>query len=371
MDLRRGFSNISKYAHQYLKEIDFPLFATTVAISFLSVLNIYGIVGAESILFKKQLIFVIIGIVCMVVGSFFNYRYLKNYSLPVMVFYAIVLILLIITLFSSPVRGIHAWIALGNLTFEPSELMKLGLVILLAKYFSQRHFHINHFRHIIISGIYCAIPALVIFIQPDLGSAAILALLWFSILIAAGINLRHLSILLLVGLICMSIGWAFILRPYQKDRIISFLNPYSDPTGIGYNAIQSKIAIGSGGWFGNGLGEGSQATLGFLPEPYNDFALASFVEQFGFVGTSAFFGGLLFFISRIFLIGQRSQNNFSKFFSLGIGIVISSHVLISSAVNTGLMPITGLPFTFLSYGGSHLISMMIGLGILQSIKRYG
>ncbi len=371
MDLKKSFSNTTKAVSGYFSDIDVPLFAGTLFLALVGLVNIAGIVGFDSPLFQKQLAFVGLGLLAMTISSFFNYRYLKNSSIPVLFFYVGVLALLIITLLSPPVRGIRAWISLGSFTFEPSELAKIVMVVLLAKYFSQRHIHINQFRHIIMSGLYTAIPAGIIFIQPDLGSAVIVGLLWFAILMAAGINRKHFFLLVAVALIGLYVGWSFVLRPYQKDRLVSFINPYKDPTGIGYNIIQSKIAIGSGLVWGNGLGGGSQATLGFLPEPHNDFAFAAFVEQFGFAGCLVLLAGLGFLLSRIFFIGQRSPNNFGKLFALGLGIIIGAHTIISAAVNTGLMPITGIPFTFLSYGGSHIISVMLGIGILQSIKRYG
>jgi rod shape determining protein RodA len=289
----------------------------------------------------------------------------------VIIFYLGSLALILVSLASSPIRNIHAWITIGGFTFEPSELMKLALIILLAKYFSQRHIHINQFRHIIVSGIYCAIPTLLILSQPDLGSAVIVVLIWFGILMSAGINKKHFFLLASIGILAAYLSWIFVLKPYQKERIISFINPYKDPTGIGYNIIQSKIAIGSGYFLGSGLGKGSQASLGFLPEPYNDFVFAALSEQFGFIGVVGVFAVLITILYRSVVIGQRTENNFGRLFSLGMVIFLLSHIWISSAVNLGLMPITGIPFSFLSYGGSHLMSLMIGLGILQSIKRYG
>ena len=359
------------YWHRYFREIDLPLFATVVAISLLGSLNLLGVAGAGSLIFKKQMIFIVIGLSAMVALSFFNYRYLKNYSLPVLGFYFLSVFLLLLTFYSQSVRGVNSWIILGGLTFEPVELAKLMLIILMAKYFSQRHVHINDFRHIIVVGIYFSLPFTIIFLQPDLGSSIIFLAVWLGVLMAAGINKRHLFSIISIGVLAGYAAWLFVLQPYQKNRITAFLNPYNDPRGSNYNIIQSKIAIGSGYFFGNGLGKGSQSNHGFLPEPHNDFAFAAFTEQFGFVGISAVMALVLVIISRIFYIGSRTISNFGKLFSVGFAVFISSHVFISAGVNVGLLPVTGLSFPFLSYGGSHLISLMIGLGILQSIKRYG
>ncbi|MBI2674502.1 MAG: rod shape-determining protein RodA [Candidatus Yanofskybacteria bacterium] len=364
-------ANFSKNIRSYFREVDTPLFIAVVAISLLGALNLWGIAGADSLLFKKQLVFIAIGLTVMLALSFFNYRYLKNYSLPVLGFYFVSVFLLLLTFYSQSVRGVNSWIILGSLTFEPVELAKLMLIVLMAKYFSQRHVHINDFRHIVVAGIYFSLPFAIIFLQPDLGSSIIFLAIWLGMLMAAGINKRHLFLLVSVGVLVGYTAWLFALQPYQKTRITSFLDPYNDPKGSGYNIIQSKIAIGSGYFFGNGFGQGSQSKHGFLPEPHNDFAFAAFTEQFGLMGISAVMVMVLIIISRILYIGSRVISNFGKLFSIGLAVFIGSHVFISAGVNIGLLPVTGLSFSFLSYGGSHLLSLMVGLGILQSIKRYG
>lgn len=355
----------------YLREIDIPLLFLVLALCIISIVNIYGIGGSDYSLFKKQIIFIIIGLVLMTLFSFFNYRYLKNNSLPVLLLYLASLFLLALTFYFRSIRGTNSWLILGDLTFEPAELTKLCLIILMAKYFSQRHVHIYQFRHVIISGLYFIIPALLMINQPDLGSAIILSLIWVSLLFAAGINKKHFAALILIGAVISSGGWMFVLKPYQKARIASFLDQGSDPLGSGYNLIQSKIAIGSGFWFGNGIGEGSQTDLGFLPEPHNDFIFAALAEQLGFIGGITVLGLALVLIYRILLIGATTTANFGKLFSVGLAMFVFTHVFISAGVNVGLLPVTGLPFPFLSSGGSNLLSIMTGLGILQSIKRYG
>ncbi|MBX4211326.1 MAG: FtsW/RodA/SpoVE family cell cycle protein [Candidatus Yanofskybacteria bacterium] len=363
--------NVSRAFRNYFREIDIPLFATTVAILLLSFANLYGIGGWESSYVKRQLLFTAIGAIAMIGASFFNYRYLKNYSFPVLLVYGGTLVLLGFALVSPAIRGIHAWIVWGSFRFEPSELAKIGFIAVMAKYFSQRHIHIRQFRTILISAVYLALPLLLVLAQPDLGSAVLLTLVWGGLLLATGINIRHLFALLGAGIIIGYLAWIFALQPYQKERLVAFINPYKDPTGIGYNIIQAKIAIGSGNWFGNGFGKGTQAGLGFLPEAHNDFAFAALAEQFGFFGVLVLMSLILLVVWRILKIGQRAHNNFVKLFCLGLSILILVHSMVSAAVNLGLMPITGIPFSFLSYGGSHLIAVMIGLGMVQSFKRYG
>lgn len=364
---RRDFKNFIK---GLFRDVDVPLFAAVAAISLFGAVNMYGIVGPGSLL-TKHLTFVAVGLGLMIFLSFVNYRYLKNYSFPVLTLYLLSLFLLVLTFYSRSVRGVNAWIVLGQFTFEPAELAKLVLIILMAKYFSQRHVHINQFKYIIIAGIYFVLPVGIMLAQPDLGSAIILSLIWLGMLLAAGITKRHLFLLLILAVVISYGAWVGVLKPYQKERLVSFVNPGADPLGTGYNLIQSKVAIGSGHWFGNGLGKGSQATLGFLPEPHNDFVFAAAAEQFGLVGIGLILAAVTFIISRTLLIGRSAMSNFGKLFSIGITVFISAHAIIGASVNIGLMPVTGLPFPFLSYGGSYMLSLMIGLGVLQSIKRYG
>ncbi len=364
---RRGFKNSIS---GWFRDIDVPLFAAVAAISLFGTVNMFGITGMGTLL-TKHIVFVLVGLGLMVSLSFVNYRYLKNYSFPVLALYFLSLFLLLLTFYSQSVRGVNAWIVLGQFTFEPAELAKLMLIVLMAKYFSQRHVHINQFKFVFISGIYFVLPVVIMLVQPDLGSAIILSLIWLGMLLAAGMNKRHFFLILILALAVSYGSWLSVLKPYQKERLVSFINPKADPLDTGYNLIQSQIAIGSGYWFGNGLGKGSQATLGFLPEPHNDFVFAAAAEQFGVAGVGVILAVLGFIISRTLAIGRAAASNFGKLFSVGIATFILAHALIGASVNIGLMPVTGLPFPFLSYGGSYLISLMGGLGILQSIKRYG
>jgi rod shape determining protein RodA len=366
-----NFSNIKREIKIYLREIDISLFLAVAALLLIGVLNMEGVVGANSTILNKQIIFAIIGLGIMILFSFFNYRYLKNYTLPVLILYIFSLFLLALTFYSHSVRGTNSWIILGNLTFEPAELTKLFLIILMAKYFSQKHVHIYQFSHIIASGLYFFVPLVLILNQPDLGSAIILSLIWASLLVASGINKKHLAIIFLITVIAGVSGWTLFLKPYQKERVLSFLDQGGDPLGSGYNLNQSKIAIGSGHWLGNGWGNGSQANLGFLPEPHNDFIFSAFTEQFGLVGVVTIFSLVMFLMFRILMIGLEATSNFGKLFSVGLAVFIFSHIFVSAGVNAGLLPVTGLPFPFLSSGGSNLLSIMVGLGILQNIKRNG
>lgn len=371
MGLTSGFSEARHALRAWFGRRDLVLLGAVILLAGVSALNLYGIGGADHSLFRRSVVLAVAGIAVMLVVSTLNYRYLKNWSVPVLLLYGGSLILLASTLLFPDIRNIRAWIVIGGFQFEPSELMKLALVILMAKYFSQRHIHIRQFRHILVSGLYCALPAVIVLLQPDLGSAAIIVVVWFAVLIAVGIKGRHLFLLITAALIGAYLAWIWALAPYQKDRILAFVDPYADPSGYGYHIIQSRTAIGAGGLFGSGLGNGSQATLGYLPEPYNDFAFAALTEQFGLAGaaTVILLAGVV--VWRILIIGRESGNNFARLFCVGAATVIGAHVFISASVNVGILPITGIPFSLLSYGGSHLFSLMAALGVVQSIAVHG
>jgi len=223
-------------------------------------------------------------------------------------------------------------------------------------------------RHLIVSGIYIALLTLIIFLQPDLGSILVLLSIWFGIIIVSGIKVRHLIILILI-LSIISVGaWVVILKDYQKQRITTFLNPEDDPYGKGYHISQSLIAVGSGGVFGQGLGLSSQAGLKFLPEQHTDFVFATLSERRGLVGVLFLLILFAFLFWRLIGIALKSSNNFSRLFASGFAIMIFSQMVINIGMNVAILPITGLTLPLVSYGGSSLISIFIGLGIIQSIK---
>jgi len=224
------------------------------------------------------------------------------------------------------------------------------------------------FYHIILSGIYVALPAFLVYLQPDLGSVLILLFLWLGILIVSGIHLRHFLVLMLCAILLFSLAWGFWFKDYQKERIVSFLTPEYEPLATGWSQRQAKIAIGSGGLFGKGIGKGSQTQYGFLPEPQTDFIFSAIAEEFGFFMISLLFFLFLLFFWRIIRIALKSGNNFSRFFALGIGIVIIAQFFINIGSNIGFLPVIGIPLPLVSYGGSSLLALFIGLGILQNIK---
>ncbi len=316
--------------------------------------------------FYRQACFAFIGLVLLFLISRLNYFNLKNYTL---LLYCLIIILLILVLvFGHKIRGANSWFNFGQLGFQPVELVKLVMIIVLARYFAKHSYDIRKWRTIIISAVYLALPTGFILIQPDLGSALVIIAIWLGISLMAGIRIFHLAIVFLILIIIASTSWFFLLKDYQKNRFLVFLNPVLDPLGRGYNVIQSIIAVGSGRFLGKGLGYGSQSQLNFLPEQHTDFIFAAIAEELGFIGVFFILAlfGLFFF--RCFKILFKTEDNFGRFLILGIIIYFFTHVFINIGMNIGLLPITGIPLPLISYGGSNLLVTLIAIGLLQSIR---
>lgn len=339
-------------------------------------LNSIGLVSLFSLsqrsplpFFYNQIMWLFIGFLLFFLVSFTDYRFLKTQSYILLGLYFLIIVLLsALFIFGGKTRGVVSWFYFGRIAFQPVEIGKLVMVLLLAKYFSRRHIEIYRLRHLIISGSYVFIPSVLVLMQPDLGSVIIFLFLWIAVTVFSGIKFKHFVLFILLLAFISIFAWGFMLAPYQKERMTSFLNPYSDPLGAGYNAIQAKIAVGSGKIFGKGVGYGSQSSLNFLPAAETDFIFAAFTEEWGFVGALMLFGAFSVLFWRIIKIGLNVSDNFSRLFTLGFASIILSQFIIHVGMNIGLMPITGITLPFVSYGGSSLVSLMIGVGILQNIK---
>lgn len=361
MGPRKGFRSFIK-----LRSDPWLLVAVFV-LSFLGLLSLAGVFGPESVFFKKQLTFFFVGLFVFFAVSSIDYRIFRNHSLPSIIFLTAGLFLLLVTLQATPVRGVTAWLHLPlGLSFETSEIVKLALILFLARYFSSRH---KSSSPILISAIPVLATVFLIFLQPDFGSAVILFLIWFAGVLLLGLTRRQIMaaaiILLAIGLFAS----VFFLEPYQKSRISSFFSGLIGESGESYNVVQAKIAIGSGGFWGRGFGQGSQAKYGLLPEASSDFAIAALIEQFGFSAFLSVLAMYLVILNRLFFIGTRVNDNFSRFFIFLFLVYFFSHLVINIGMNLGLLPVTGLPLPYISYGGSYLLSLMAGFGIVESIRR--
>jgi rod shape determining protein RodA len=253
---------------------------------------------------------------------------------------------------------------------EPVDPIKLVLVLILAKYFSRRHIDIANVKHILISGLYAFILFTLVFLQPDFGSAMIIFCIWIGMVMVSGISKKHLLAVFLILLLTFAGLWFYVFRDYQKQRILTFLNPLTDIRGAGYNAYQSTIAVGSGQLWGKGVGYGTQSRLNFLPEYETDFIFAAFAEEWGFLGVIVLFLLYGILIWRILANSIRGETNFEILFGMGLAVMFVSHLVIHVRMNIGLLPITGITLPLMSYGGSHLLAEFTGLGILMGMRRY-
>lgn len=326
--------------------------------------------GGSDYFFNRQIIWIGISFLVFFVMREIDWRFLKNGALLLILYGAGIGLLLLLFLVGSRFQGATSWIDLNLFSIGPAEPMKLIIILLLSKYFARRHIAIANFKHIFVSAIFVAIPAGLILIQPDFGSALIFIFIWFGMVAVSGINRKHLALVLIACVLLFGIGWNFILQDYQKSRIETFINPFLDPMGAGYNAVQAMVAVGSGELFGKGIGYGTQSRLQFLPEYETDFIFAAFAEEWGFVGVIflfIFFNLLLWRILKVSFIGH---SNFERLFSMGFATLIFAHIFVHVGMNIGILPITGITLPFLSYGGSALITLFAGLGILDSMRRY-
>jgi len=357
-------------ALNHLKKFDWILVITAVLLVGIGLLSIYSssLSGENFLNFKKQIVFLGIGFSLMLLVSFSDLRTFKNNPYLILVLYFLCLLSLVGLFFVPEIRGVKSWYKLGPVSVDPIEFVKIVLIILLGKYFSMRHVEMYRLRHIILSGAYVVIPSFLIFLQPDLGSVLVLISLWIAILIISGIKIRHFLVLCLVLLLISALGWAFLLKDYQKQRILSFINPQLEPLGASWSQQQARIAIGSGGFLGKGLGQGPQTQYGFLPETQTDFIFASLAEETGMLGILVLLFLFAVFIWRIIRIAIFSKTNFSRFFTSGLAAILMSQFFIHVGMNLGILPIIGIPLPLVSYGGSSLIMIFIALGILQGIK---
>ena len=314
--------------------------------------------------FQKQAVSVCIGLVLMVFFSFFDYRALNSYSTKL--YFGIIGILVVLVLWGTTVRGTTGWIGVGAFNLQPVEITKLIMIVFLASFLSKKKTHLSVIVRTVASIILTAIPVFLILKQPDFGSAAIVMGIWLGMLFVSGITKKVFFGLMLIGILTASSGW-FVLKDYQKERLINFVSPENDPMGSGYNVIQSTVAVGSGGVWGKGLGHGSQSQLNFLPEKHTDFIFAVFAEELGFVGAFAIlilFGILIY---RIKEAARLSRDNFGYLLAVGIAMMLFLQILVNVGMNIGVAPVAGVPLPLLSYGGSSMIAILASLGIVQSI----
>jgi rod shape determining protein RodA len=316
--------------------------------------------------FTRGLMWTGIALVVFVVATSFDYKWLKTFAWPL---YAVQIGLLVTTLaIGSGVGGSARWVTVGPLQFQFSELAKILMIIVLANYLGERQGRLNSLASILGACILVAPPWILVMMQPDLGTSLVLLAILGGMLFMSGASLRWMGALAGGVIAALPLIWTYVLRDYQKQRIVGFLDPASDIQGAGYQLYQSQIAVGSGGLFGKGLTNGTQNQLNFLPVQESDFVAAIYLEELGFLGgivLLVLFGALLW---RILVGGWRSKEPFGMMFAAGLASMILFQLVVNLGMVIGIMPITGIPLPFISHGGASLISIAVGLGILQSVN---
>lgn len=348
------------------KYFDLFMFGSSILLLFLGLLMIYSTtLSSPSNLMPRQLVYGILGLAIFFTLAFFDYRILKKATW--WMYLGIVLALVLVWFLGHTAKGSTRWIDLGIFRIQPAEFTKLILVIIMAKFLDTSGEKLKSFRYVILSGIYIAIPMALILIEPDLGSALVIFFTWFAMLLVSRMNKKHLAALVALIVVVGTVGWLFALKPYQKTRIYTFINPSQDPQGAGYNVLQSIIAVGSGGLYGRGVGRGFQSQLKFLPEQQTDFIFASTAEELGLLGSLFILAMFFFLFFRLIRTAQASRDNFGMYLALGIFFMLLIQVLINIGMNIGILPVTGIPLPLLSYGGSSLITTWAALGLAESI----
>lgn len=359
-----------------LRSLDYLMVLTLLALTAFGIWVLFGTVQGTSVVEDwkvltphKQITWFGIALCALALVLAVDYHWLGKIAL--IAYFGNIALLVLVLLFGTTVNGSTSWFRLGPVNFQPSETMKVAAVMMLAQWFALRPEGVRGPRDLVVPGIIVAVPMALILKQNDLGTAVLFVLIFGGIVFWAGIRRWLLVGLILSGIVCCAAVYP-TLSTYRKERILTFIDPMRDPTNRGYNAIQSMIAVGSGGVTGEGWGEGTQAVHRWLPEAHTDFIFASAIEQTGLLGAGMLLGlyGVLFW--RILRTIRLARDRFGGLMVVGLGAILFGHIFINTAMNVGLFPITGLPLPFMSYGGSFLLATYVIMGLILnvSMRRY-
>lgn len=342
---------------------DWPLLISTLLLLFLGLTVLFS---TKPDVAKNQLLFAILGLVIFILVASVDYHFWR--ALAWHWFFSIVFLLILVLILGRAARGSARWITIGRLGIQPSELAKIALIMTLGRFFSPLTLRWLSLKKMLLSVLVAGPLLFLVFAQPDLGTTLILFGIWIFLILYGGVKPSYLIMIVLLGGLLSYPTWQ-VLQPYQKERVVMFLNPYMDPLGAGYHILQSKIAIGSGRFWGRGFGRGTQSHLKFLPEYYTDFVFASFAEEWGFLGSAVMIGLFVVLMLRILQITRKCEDDFGAMLCVGVFAMLMLQVLINMGMNLGLMPVTGITLPLVSYGGSSLITVMIALGLVQAVAR--
>jgi rod shape determining protein RodA len=350
--------------------VDVQLVMPVLIMSILSTLTLWGFAQngvrlVDGDLIMKHVISIGIGFVAMVVVALIDYRTMKSSTR--FLYGVSVLLLLLVLIFGREVNGARSWFRLGPVSFQPVEMVKIVVVLALAKYIALYHRFFHEYRFVVLSAIPIFVIIFLIMLQPDLGSAMIIFLTWFVMIVIGGIRKRYVFLMLVSFAVLSVLAWSFYLAEYQKDRVRVFIDPGLDPQGSGYNTLQAMEAIQSGGWFG--FEASGPRDLVYVPEVQTDFIFAGYAQEWGFVGVSAYFALFSFLMFRLYRYIQSTPDSFTRLVVSGVLVVIGIQSCINVGMNLGLMPVTGIPLPFMSYGGTSMVFSWIMIGVVQSIHQ--
>jgi rod shape determining protein RodA len=354
-------------ARPFYERIDWTVVLCIVLLATISLITLYSASassGGGIIRMSRQALWFVLGFVVIVIFTSIDYHILGALAYPI--YGVVVLSLVAVSAIGEVRQGAQRWIKLGPMSLQPSEMAKIALILVLAKYFADKKKDTVYLIDLIVSGVLVGIPAALILKEPDLGMTMLLLPIFATIIFIAGLDWRYIVAIAVGGVFSMPIAWTH-LKPYQKDRLISFIRPESDPLGSGYHVIQSKIAIGSGGFWGKGFMNGTQSQLNFLPEQFTDFIFSVFSEEWGFIGSVVLLSIYLILILKGLSIALKAKDKLGRLIAVGIVTILVVQMFINVGVTTGIMPVTGLTLPFISYGGSSIISISIELGLLLNV----
>jgi rod shape determining protein RodA len=348
--------------------IDWPLVVAVIVLAIVGITNLYSATSAtRSELYITQLYWLAFGSGAAAIVAAVDYRYFERYGYFI---YAAGLVLLVsVLVLAEPVHGSRRWLSLGPANLQPSELMKLLLVVALAKYLhNDPRTEGRTLRDLLVPGLMTLVPVTLTLVQPDLGTALVITLVFFTLMLMTRLTLRSALTLLLIGAAAFPFSWAYLLRPYQRTRIVTLFNPDADPLGAGWHARQSLVAIGSGRLFGKGFMGSTQNQNHFLPFQNTDFPFPIFCEEHGFVGAVLLLGLFLFLVLRCVRIAEQAKDRFGTVVAMGVASMLFWQVFINLGMVTRLLPVAGVTLPMISYGGSSLFTILLGIGLVLNVS---
>jgi rod shape determining protein RodA len=354
------------------RRFDWSMILIAVLIFLIGLANLYSATFTETVgrgltYYKAQMIWFGVGSLCGAIMLIPHYKTISRFAYPI--YFANLFLLVLVLIAGKTSLGGRRWIGFGPIHFQPSEFMKISTALALAKFFETDNVSgAYRFKDMLLPLALVGVPAGLIILQPDLGTAMVLILMFTSLMLFIRIDRKTLFVISIIGLITLPVIYNYGLKPYQRQRIITFINPAADPKGSGYNSLQSMIAIGSGQWLGKGFRKGTQSQLNFLPEHHTDFIFSVFSEEHGFLGAAILISLYIALLTTGLNIAYLSHDKFGTILSLGLLLVYFWHIFVNIGMVCGILPVVGVPLPFVSYGGSSLISACISIGLLTNIS---